>query len=332
MESSGFFNSVGGDRKYTADFFSQYFADFISNGVYPNPSTMCQIIANGNMTVTEKAGNAYINGQKYKNDSDNVLAIEIADGVLNRIDRIVLRHTILDREIKAYVKKGTFASTPVAPTLQRDADIYEIGLADIYVGAGAISITQANITDLRLNNSYCGIVHGVVIQVDTTTLFNQYQAWITEKQNQFNTSLIEYAAEKQIEIDQTEASLLADWNVWFAEVQNTLSGDVAGNLLLLIQSNDDDIELLQAKITAGIITPNWTGSAIPYTQTISNVNVTATNSVEISLAPTATEDETIAFDILGLKDGGQTAGAFTLRCWNVQNSINIPVVITVRGA
>jgi hypothetical protein len=128
------------------------------------------------MTVTLKPGNAYINGYKYKNDSDKTLTLDTADGVLSRIDRIVIRSTTLDREIKAYVKTGEFASSPVAPDLQRDADMWELGVADIYVANGAVSISQANITDLRLNNDYCGIVSGVIDQVDGENLFIQFQA------------------------------------------------------------------------------------------------------------------------------------------------------------
>ena len=275
-ETSGFFNSVNGDRKYDADFFSQYFADFISNGVYPNPSTMCQIIANNNMTVTEKAGNAYINGQKYKNDGNMILTIEIADGALNRIDRIVLRHTVLNREIKAYVKKGTFASTPVAPVLQRDADVYEIGLADIYIAAGAVSVTQANITDLRLNNSYCGIVHGVVDQVDTTTIFNQYQAWYSETIDDTTTNIAAMLSAFQ-----------NSFNVWFTGVQDTLSGDVAGNLLVKINdlisrmgvveatviSHDTRLDLQERLLTATIPITGWSGTA-PYSVAVTVTGLT----------------------------------------------------------
>ncbi|MDO9491419.1 hypothetical protein [Acetobacterium sp.] len=239
-EQSGIFPSVNGDRRYFTAFFAEYFADFISNGIYPNPSTQCQVLANNDMTVTLKPGNAYINGYRYKNDSDKSLSIETADGVLKRIDRIVLRHTTLNREIKAYVKKGTFASTPVAPSLQRDADMWELGVADIYVSNGAVSISQASITDLRLNNTYCGIVHGVVDQVDTTTLFNQYQAWFSEKQTQFNSNLVDYVAGKQIEIDQIEANLQAEFNSFMDSLEGALSGDVATNMFVMINNLEEN--------------------------------------------------------------------------------------------
>lgn len=83
--------------------------------------------------------------------------------------------------------------------------------------------------------------------------------------------------------------------------------------------------------TTGTITTSWTGSAIPYTQTISNADVTASSTcvVNVSLSPTATVAETEAWDALNLKDGGQTAGSFTLRCFGDLNTIAVPIVMTV---
>lgn len=160
MEKSSFFNSVNGDRKYNAQDFANYFNSFIGNGVFGN--NHLQIQANNNMTITLKEGKAWANGYIYLNDSDLIKTIEPADGVLNRIDRLVLRLDYVNREIKSYVKKGTFASSPVAPTLQRDADMYELGIADIYIAKGATSILQANITDTRANPALCGWVNTLI--------------------------------------------------------------------------------------------------------------------------------------------------------------------------
>ena len=301
-EISGFHNSRNGDRRVKADFFARFFGSLIGNGVFPNPSTSLQVIANGDMTVTVKAGKGWVNGVFYENTADMALTLEIADGVLKRIDRVVLQYSTIDRTIAAKVKKGTFASSPVAPSLQRDADMWELGIADIYVASGAVSISQANITDLRLNNSYCGIVHGVVDQVDTTTLWIQY----------------------------SDA-----FNEWFSTIKTALEGDVAANLLAMIVENSDDLTELDGRLsdktTTVILSVNWNGESEPYTQSISNVNVTETNTIEISLASTATSEETLAFDKLGLKSGGQSLGNFTLRCWGEKNTIPIPIEVSVRG-
>ena len=211
---SGFFNSVNSDRKYDAGKFAEYFASFIGNGVFPNPATGLQAASNNDMTVTVQAGKAWINGYILINDDDYVLTLDAADGMLNRIDRIVARYDTADREIRLEVKKGTFASSPVAPALQRDADAYELGLADVYIAAGAVSISQANITDLRMNSSYCGIVKGTVDQIDTTNLFAQYQA---------------------------------AFEGWFQELQDVLDENTAANLLNRINQVSDAQETHEAE-------------------------------------------------------------------------------------
>lgn len=164
MITSSFFNSVAGDRKYDASKFAEYFASFIGNGVFPEPANGLQVEAQltPDMTVTVKAGKVWINGYIMINDDDYILTIEPADGLLNRIDRIVARYDVVDREIRIEVKKGTFASSPVAPTLQRDADSYELALADIVVNAGVVSILEANITDLRKDKELCGLVDSLI--------------------------------------------------------------------------------------------------------------------------------------------------------------------------
>lgn len=207
MQKSGIFNSVNHDRVYLASDYASYFNSFISNGVFPNPATNLQVLSNSNMTVTVDAGKGWINGYFYLNDDVLILPIEVADGTLKRIDRIVIRMDTVNRSIVAVVKKGVFASTPVAPVLQRDADAYELALADVYVSAGVTTIAGAAITDQRMNTALCGWVNSL-IQADTTAIFDQYQAW--------------FAA--------TAAAEQANFTAWFDSVKGQLSGDVATNL------------------------------------------------------------------------------------------------------
>lgn len=233
---SSFFNSVNGDRRYLANNFAEYFASFIANGIFPTPSNTLQVYEKTNMTVTVKPGKAWINGYFAVNEYDYDLTLDNADGVLNRIDRIVLRLDFNARAINIAVKKGTFASTPVAPTLQRDADAYELALADVYVTKGATTIRQSNITDQRLNNTLCGVVHGTVSQVDTTTIFNQYSAWFSET-----------TGKTESEINQWQLTVKADFDQWFASIQNILDGDVAANLAARITTLEQNLAMHQAE-------------------------------------------------------------------------------------
>lgn len=264
---SGMFNSVGGDRKYQALHFAEYFATFIGNGVFPNPSNGLQVYAKENMTVTIKPGKAWINGYYFVNDSDCDLKIENADGVLKRKDRIVLRFDTSTRLITPEIRKGVFSASPAVPAIKRDADAYELALATVSIDKGTVALTQSAITDERLNTTVCGIVHGVVDQVDTATLFSQYQTWYAEKMEQYNTLMTnaETSFNNQLQAQQTAFDSQSTTNQntfdtqlsdnqsafdnqtivnqqtfddWLASLRTVLDGDVAGNLLNLINSLD----------------------------------------------------------------------------------------------
>lgn len=268
MEKSSFFNSVSGDRVYRAEEWAEYFASFIGNGVFPVPSTSLQVIAGSGMAVAVKTGKAWINGYFYYNTSDLLVTLATADGVLNRIDRIVVRWDLTERKISVAVKSSTPATSPVAPALQRDADAYELCLADVLVGAGVTAISQANITDRRLDGSLCGVVAGVVDQIDTDAFNAQLEAWFADYKemsvDEFN-DLVSYMESLELLGDQQYAALEAymndfkadaenDFNAWFATLQNVLDEDTAGHLLNLIQNNTARIEMLEAVLFNDITT------------------------------------------------------------------------------
>lgn len=277
MEKSSFFNSIAGDRKYKAEDFASFFNSLLTNGAFPNPSTNLQIISNNNMTVTVKAGKAWINGYIYILDADMILPIEVADGVLKRIDRIVIRFSTIGRSILGGIRKGVFASSPVAPALQRDADLYELGIADIYVANGSVSISQANITDLRMNTTYCGWVNSL-IQADTTAIFNQYQAWFTAQSNTYNTNMTASELAFNTNMIASEAQFQDDFETWFATIQGQLNGDIAGNLTNAININTAAIATNASNLTSHLADnvqhPSYvvtTGTANAYVVTLNPI-------------------------------------------------------------
>lgn len=260
MEKSSFFNSVSHDRVYRAEEWAEYFASFIGNGVFPVPSNNLQVVAGSGMIVTVKAGKAWINGYFYYNTGDLSLTLPVADGVLNRIDRIVVRWDLTERLISVVVKSSVPSASPTPPALQRDADAYELCLADITTGAGVTAISQAVITDRRLDPSLCGVVAGVVDQIDTAAFNAQLQAWFTDYKAQslqeFN-DLVSYMESLELLGDQQYNALQAymnafkleaenDFNAWFASVKNVLDEDTVGHLVNMIQSNTARIELIEA--------------------------------------------------------------------------------------
>lgn len=170
----GFFNSSNGDRKYNADQMSEYFDGLVSNGVYENVGDALLVTASEGLTVNVGTGRAIINCKWVKNSAALGIVLEQAHPTYNRYDAIVVRLNYTNRNFEITYKKGTAASSPEKPSMQRDATMYEICLAYVYVAAGATALTQADITDMRAS-SICGWITGLIEQVDTSTLFLQYQ-------------------------------------------------------------------------------------------------------------------------------------------------------------
>ena len=190
------------------------------------------------MTINLSPGFAWINGYMYHNTDNLTLTVEHADSALKRIDRVVLKCDFINREIKAYVKKGSFASSPIAPTLERGVNAYELALSDILVENGVISIQQSKITDTRLDENVCGIVTQTVKEIETSELYRKLQGYIDERGQDLKGWM--ETATTQWEID---------FNTWFETIKDILSEDVAGNLANRILE-------LESKVGSGLTADN----------------------------------------------------------------------------
>ncbi len=184
------------DRTYNADDLNEYLKGLISqDGIFYSVSDRCQVVqgdtTESNLYVIVKEGHGRVNNHWFKNTEDNKMELSPADVILDRKDRIVVRWDRTLRKCVLSILKGTPASTPTAPTLTRNEDIYEISLATITIKKNATFIGAANITDERPNGEVCGWVTGLIEQVDTTTLFKQYEAaqneFLDEKATEFDT-------------------------------------------------------------------------------------------------------------------------------------------------
>ncbi|MEE0982208.1 MAG: H-type lectin domain-containing protein [Acutalibacteraceae bacterium] len=165
----GFWDSEDGDKKYSAADFVGFFQDFFTNGIVAESTTYLQVLEKSGFEVAVNVGKAYINGCFFKPKTITTLTLEVNDGTTDRTDLIVIRWDKPLRQIYLAVKKGT-------TQLTRNELVYELGIAKIAVKASATEITQANISDLRFDNAYCGVVTGVIDTIDTTNLFAQYEA------------------------------------------------------------------------------------------------------------------------------------------------------------
>lgn len=175
-----FFNALesGGvyDRIYNASDFCTYLHNIVGNGVFAYPSTQLQVVPGGGMNITVSAGEGWIDGHKLINTQAYNITLDPSDVIYSRIDRVVFFCDYEGRRMGIKVKKGTEAVSPTAPDVTRNSSIYEMSLATIDITNGLQEITSAQITDTRPDTTVCGWVAGLIDQIDTSTLYDQYTA------------------------------------------------------------------------------------------------------------------------------------------------------------
>lgn len=215
---SYFFNAIlsdgAYDRIYNAEDVTSYLDLLVGNGVFPTPSTQLQVSAVSGMNILVKAGSGWINGHKIVNTTDMTLTVAQSDVLLNRIDRVIFYVDYTARTMGIEIKQGTLAASPTAPALTRTSTRYEMCLAQIKVDKQISAITASMITDTRANKNLCGFVAGLIQQMDTTTMWQQWQAQFTEWMDAVQDQFVAGKAYKKLEgIYTTRTANEASFNV-----------------------------------------------------------------------------------------------------------------------
>lgn len=146
------------DRAVNSSVLANMLNSLATTGVLLNDTNAFSVSAGDNMLVKVHAGSAIINGITCLEDTERTLSLQAADATYDRIDTVVLRlNTSVDvRAIDLYVVKGTASASPVAPVLTRSGSVYELGLANVYIPANVVTITNERITDTRGDSLRCG--------------------------------------------------------------------------------------------------------------------------------------------------------------------------------
>ncbi|WAX12100.1 hypothetical protein CS266P2_00066 [Clostridium phage CS266P2] len=196
-ERSGFFNAREAedgtyDREYDGEQFAEYFANFISNGVYANPANQLKVVFDDSpskpFVVVVRRGKAYIDGYWYELTEDMEITIPVNTKAY--IVKDVIRCTLdkAERKISIVLEEDVISDYPMNNNTRHD-----LVLSTIVVQPNASKLNAEDITDKRPDKTYCGFVTGVIDQIDTTELFQQYddafQTWFNEMKDQLSTDV-----------------------------------------------------------------------------------------------------------------------------------------------
>ena len=179
--------------QYYADDASGYLATRLS-GVYSADEDFA-VTANGGLTVTVSAGQAWVRPARFRGRSiimeqPETVTLTAADAVRSRIDRLVLRYDAAARKTSLQVLEGTpDSASPTAPEITRTALVYDLCLAEIRRPAGSTEITAADITDTRADEAVCGVMRDGVNGIPTAQLQAQALAIMTQLSTELHTKL-----------------------------------------------------------------------------------------------------------------------------------------------
>lgn len=255
--SSGFFNSLNGDRKYNAAQMSAIFDGLIIDGVFASIGTAFAVEAAGGLTVNVGIGKAWFDHTWTVNDSILPMTAPEAEVLLDRIDAVVLEVNGMEsvRENTIKFVKGNPSSAPSRPTLTNEGNVHQYPLCYIYRKYGTAVINQADITPM-VGTESTPFVTGILQTISLDELLGKWQDeldrftdarsqevddWIAQEESDFTAWFNKMKADLQQEqtvLDQWIASEQADFLAWYNQMKDQLGGDVAGNLQLEIDKEE----------------------------------------------------------------------------------------------
>ena len=167
-----------------------------TSGVFGAENNLAMTVVQDSMSIQISDGVGWLSNENgdgivFWNDSEQTngskltLTHDVADGVLDRIDRIVVTWETTNYVALPTISvlKGTASSTPVPPALTNNNIQRQISLAKVHIPAGTVSLLASMVTDERLDPSVCGIVTETV-KIDTSTIYDRVNKALTDVDNQ----------------------------------------------------------------------------------------------------------------------------------------------------
>lgn len=312
----GFFDSISGDRKYSAQQMSSIFDGIIRDGIFQSIGGWFFVSGSDEEnTVKVAPGKAWFNHTWITNSAELPIVCEPADPLLNRIDAIVIEinnsQEVRDNSIKFIKGEGT-SSTPSRPALTNTSDVKQYALCYIYRKAADDNIiSTSKITNAIGVEEGTPFVTGVLEILEPDVLASQWtakldeflafeqidvEAFMTQMENDFNAWWTSTEAMNEVRVADLDAWTNTQKQFmlnWFEGMQDQLSEDAAINLQMQIDK-DEIRDILINGLSDGTKTISADGMVI-----------TSVDSIGRTLTKTFTNEFTTSTSILLDQNGIQ---------------------------
>lgn len=288
--TSGFFDSVNGDRKYTAQQFGNLFTGIISDGVFSGVGGGLKVESRSSQ-VYINSGRAWCRGTWLDNDAYASLNVPAnSHPNYSRYDAVVLTFdasSSVRRNSIDYIS-GVAAATPLKPKLKNDSLTKQMPLCYIFRPANSTTITQSNI-ESTIGTAECPYITGPLKTIDVTDVVRDANSTIrdTNQRLQQVTSELEQKARK---LDQDVTSTKNSFSDWVKNAEKALGSAPNASTIIEAKKVADQAKAAadQAVRTAG----SASSTASSAVSTASNAQTVA-NKAESKASGVVTQFDTL---------------------------------------
>lgn len=176
---SGFFNSKGLDRTYTAEDFTTYLSSIICNGILDTYGDCFSLTAaSTGLKVVLGRGKAWINGHYFVNDSR--YSIDLTEYQDESLPRYVSIAIVCDtsesvRAVRLEIIPGTPAENPALPVIPTDENRTRLLLYAVRLNVGATSLSKFDWYDYREDSNVCGYCKCILGKCKVAEILDAYE-------------------------------------------------------------------------------------------------------------------------------------------------------------
>ena len=272
---SGFWNSIDGDRTYSAEDMAIPFDGIITEGVFANWGDAFKATVINESTIAIGSGKAWISKRWIQNDSVYQMSINVSEYASSTEPRTAV--VGLDLKVEPYYRFARFSTDEqryygsyeelLNSITDRNAGRNTLPLFAINFAAGDSSLQQSNIMNL-VGTSWCPYV---TAPVQTVTVDDIRSKWDTS----YNALMKDIVGNAQTKANEAESNFEASFNTWFLTLKNQLNTNQAANLQNQITSLTNQLNKLVTTGTVENTVQFYSGDNLVDFTTSTGVNITA---------------------------------------------------------